>query len=96
MHLLAVLMAKLFVGPYGFLLDLANKHKGFRRGLVVWAAMQCGWVIHQVFGHMEQISASVVSALTVTVAPLVALIVYYVKLRNDNDDGDDDAGPPKA
>ena len=75
-----------FMGPYGFLLSLANKQKGFRRGFVIWSAMQVGWTIHQVFTHMDQISIAAVSAMSVVVVPLIGLIVYYVKLRADDDD----------
>ena len=93
----------LFLTPYGLLVELANKHKGFRRGLVVWCAMQIGWVIHRVFADMEHLNGFAISALTIVVAPLVGLLVYYVKLRSD-DDGDPDVpgpsppptDPPKA
>lgn len=86
-------LRSLFLTPYGFLVELANKHKGFRRGLVIWSCMQIGWTIHKVFDNMDKISPTVISMATIVIAPLVGLVVYYVKLRSDNDGDDDGPGP---
>lgn len=86
-------LLSVFKTPTVLLNSLLNQHKGVRRGLVIWAAMQVQWVIHRVFEHMDQLTAIVVSMTTIIVAPLVGLIVYYVHLRSVND-GDDDSSPP--
>lgn len=91
MNLAFTWLLGLFRSPTSLLLSLVNQHKGIRRGLVIWAAMQVGWVIHRVFDHMDQISGFAVSAMTVVVAPLVGLIVFYVKTRTDAESGDDDS-----
>jgi hypothetical protein len=69
--------------------SLVNQHKGMRRCLVIWAATQTHYVIHQVFEHTDRLNGFVIGALTVVVAPLVGLIVYYVKNRSDDDKSPD-------
>lgn len=87
-------LASLVSTPTKFLLALANEHKGVRRGLVIWSAMQVQWVIHKVFDNMEKITPTAITMATIIIAPLVGLIVYYVKLRSDSE-GDDPADSPE-
>jgi len=95
MHIFLSWIAGFFKSPFGFLLSLMDEHKGIRRGLVIWAAMQTQYVIHMVFEHMDKLNAFVITMTSLVVVPLVGLVVYYVNLRSA-DDGDSSADAEKA
>lgn len=56
---------------------LANRHKGFRRLVLIWAIALITWTVHEVFTRAPAIGAGTATALGAVIGILATVIGFY-------------------
>lgn len=64
---------------------LANRHKAFRRCVLVWAIVLITWTVHEVFTRAPAIGAGTATALGAVIGVLATVIGFYQWSRERDD-----------
>lgn len=73
---------------------LANRHKAFRRAVLIWALCLITWTVREVFTAAPDIQTGTATALGLVIGILATVIAFYQASRSRDDaragDGSDD------
>lgn len=64
---------------------LANRHKAFRRGVLIWALCLITWTVREVFLRSPDIQSGTATALGLVIGILATVIGFYQWSRDRED-----------